>query len=75
MAEKNAKEFLEALNEGAEILAYMEEYQLPEGKDKEDGLVDVAAHFGYVFRRKTCFPRSNALQKRPLPLLTLHPPP
>ena len=52
MAEKNAKEFLEALNEGAEILAYMEEYQLPEGKDKEDGLVEVAAHFGYGFSKE-----------------------
>ena len=52
MAEKNAKEFLDALNAGYEILDYMKEYQLPEGMDKEDGLVEVAAHFGYVFSKE-----------------------
>lgn len=52
MAEKNVREFLEAMNGNPEILDYMKGYQLPEGKDKEDGLIDVAAHFGYAFSKE-----------------------
>lgn len=51
MAEKNAKGFLKALNENPEILDYLKQYQLPEGRDKEDGIIDVAAHFGYAFSK------------------------
>ena len=44
---KSAKDFLDAISGNAEIREYLETYQLPEGKDQEDCLMEVAAKFGY----------------------------
>ena len=52
MANSNAAQFLKALSESAEIKAYLQHYTLPEGMDNEDGLVAVAAHFGYEISKE-----------------------
>ena len=51
--EKNKAElFLDALRENAEVRAYMADYAIPEGMDKENGLIAVAAHFGYEITKE-----------------------
>ena len=47
-----AKAFLNALSENADVRAYMADYALPEGMDKEEGLIAVAAHFGYEITKE-----------------------
>jgi hypothetical protein len=42
-----AEEFLKAFRENPEIRAYTEGHVLPEGKTYEDGLAELAKHFGY----------------------------
>jgi hypothetical protein len=42
-----ADEFLKALRENPEIRAYAESHELPEGKSYEDGLAELAKHFGF----------------------------
>ena len=47
MANNQVEQFLKALSENEEVRAYRADYALPEGVEKEDALVDIAAHFGY----------------------------
>ena len=47
-----AEKFLNALSENAEIQAFLKDYTLPEGTDKEEALVEIAQRFGYDITRE-----------------------
>ena len=59
--EKNKAElFLNAMNEDEKIQAFMKDYTLPEGMEKEDALVEIARRFGYEITKEELLQASEA---------------